>query len=219
MADETNNQAAEQAALKRERWELLQRLEDWLEMPMLVLGIIWLLLQVVELVWGLSPPLQIAGTIIWVPMIFIGASWLSTKLHNKHVQNLAAVALVGVLIGGSLAQRAHSPSATPFNGAALTNARRIRKYEDIKGLGALIGDSTIGNACDDPFKYVWAYYFSRELSVKLLDYKSYFYYIPEILSDSRRPTGPLRFILSDKPGQGEQVWTNGQFWLFREPRV
>jgi voltage-gated potassium channel len=70
LADETtNNQTPEKEALNQERGELLQRLEDWLEMPMLVLGFIWLLLLIVELVWGLSPPVKIAGTIIWV--IFI----------------------------------------------------------------------------------------------------------------------------------------------------
>jgi len=56
-------------ALERERYELLQRLEDWLETPMLVLGFAWLALLVVELIWGESPSFEIIGTIIWV--IFI----------------------------------------------------------------------------------------------------------------------------------------------------
>jgi hypothetical protein len=41
----------EQHQLERERWELLRRIERWLEVPMLVLGIVWLLLLCVELVW------------------------------------------------------------------------------------------------------------------------------------------------------------------------
>ena len=56
-------------ALERERYELLQRLEDWLETPMLVLGFAWLALLVMELIWGESPSFEIIGTIIWV--IFI----------------------------------------------------------------------------------------------------------------------------------------------------
>jgi voltage-gated potassium channel len=52
-----------------ERQSLLERLEDWLEMPMLVLGFVWLGLLVYEFVWNLSPALEIFGTIIWV--IFI----------------------------------------------------------------------------------------------------------------------------------------------------
>ena len=41
-------------ALERERYELLQRLEDWLETPMLILAFAWLALLVVELIWGES---------------------------------------------------------------------------------------------------------------------------------------------------------------------
>lgn len=56
-------------ALKKERYELLQRLEDLLETPMLVLAFVWLALLVVELIWGESLLFEIIGTIIWV--IFI----------------------------------------------------------------------------------------------------------------------------------------------------
>lgn len=59
----------EKQAFDRERREVLQQLEDWLEMPMLVLGFTWLALFVVELIWGLSPLLQAIGTVIWI--IFI----------------------------------------------------------------------------------------------------------------------------------------------------
>lgn len=56
-------------ALKKERYELLQRLKDSLEMPMLGLAFVWLALLVVELIWGESLLFEIIGTIIWV--IFI----------------------------------------------------------------------------------------------------------------------------------------------------
>ena len=56
-------------ALKKERYELLQRLEDSLETPMLVLAFVWLVLLVVELIRGESLLFEIIGTIIWV--IFI----------------------------------------------------------------------------------------------------------------------------------------------------
>ncbi|GAB4465953.1 MAG: potassium channel family protein [Armatimonadaceae bacterium] len=48
-----------------ERRALLEQLDDWLETPMLVRGVVWLVLLVVELVWGLSPLLEGLGTIIW----------------------------------------------------------------------------------------------------------------------------------------------------------
>jgi voltage-gated potassium channel len=56
-------------ALDRERFELLRELEDRLETPMLVLGLAWLVLLVVELVRGLTPMLEILGTAIWVVFI------------------------------------------------------------------------------------------------------------------------------------------------------
>ncbi|MCA1566034.1 MAG: potassium channel family protein [Acidobacteria bacterium] len=52
-----------------ERRELLARLEDWLETPMLVLGFVWLALLIFEFTRGLSPALEAAGTIIWIVFI------------------------------------------------------------------------------------------------------------------------------------------------------
>jgi voltage-gated potassium channel len=53
----------------REQYRALRQLEDWLEMPMFFLSIIWAVLLVVELASGLGPVLQTAVTVIWV--IFI----------------------------------------------------------------------------------------------------------------------------------------------------
>ena len=61
--------AADNEALEHERTELLQRLEDWLETPMLVLAFAWLALLIVELVWGESAWFEIIGTIIWIVFI------------------------------------------------------------------------------------------------------------------------------------------------------
>lgn len=56
-------------ALNKERYELLQHLEDSLEAPMLVLAFVWLALLVMELISGESLLFGIIGAIIWV--IFI----------------------------------------------------------------------------------------------------------------------------------------------------
>ncbi|MFO7684648.1 MAG: ion transporter [Desulfobacterales bacterium] len=61
--------ATDLEVLKRERYELLHLLEDWLETPMLFLAFVWLVLLVVELVRGESLLFGVLGTIIWV--IFI----------------------------------------------------------------------------------------------------------------------------------------------------
>ena len=52
-----------------ERERLLDQLEDWLETPMLVLGLAWLALLVVELVSGLPPLLEAVGTAIWIVFV------------------------------------------------------------------------------------------------------------------------------------------------------
>lgn len=55
--------------LKRERYELLRRLDGWLETPMVVLAFVWLVLLVLELIRGESDLFFYLGTAIWV--IFI----------------------------------------------------------------------------------------------------------------------------------------------------
>ena len=66
---EVDEKRPDHEELDRERFELLRLLEDKLEMPMLVLGLLWLVLLVVELVRGLTPALEAVGTAIWVAFI------------------------------------------------------------------------------------------------------------------------------------------------------
>jgi voltage-gated potassium channel len=54
---------------EEERWIVLADLESWLELPMLVLSFLWLLLVVVELVWGTAGSLEVFGTAIWIAFI------------------------------------------------------------------------------------------------------------------------------------------------------
>lgn len=67
--DKREPEIPDQEELDRERYELLQRLADWLETPMLILAFVWLALLVGELIWGESLAFEIIGTAIWV--IFI----------------------------------------------------------------------------------------------------------------------------------------------------
>lgn len=55
--------------LQSERKKLLISIEKLLEGPMIFLGFVWLILLVVELVWGLSKPLEYISLTIWI--IFI----------------------------------------------------------------------------------------------------------------------------------------------------
>ncbi len=74
MSDEgvtkhSDAESTDAEALKRERYELLNRLEGWLEKPMLVLAFVWLVLLVLELTQGESLLFFSLGTIIWVVFI------------------------------------------------------------------------------------------------------------------------------------------------------
>jgi len=75
-------QASDVEALERERYELLQRLEDWLETPMLALAFVWLALLIVELLWGESLAFEIIGTTIWVIFILDFAVELVLAPHR-----------------------------------------------------------------------------------------------------------------------------------------
>jgi voltage-gated potassium channel len=60
---------AEREQLRRERFELLRRLEGWLETPMLVLAFVWLVLLVLELTRGESRLFSQLGTGIWIVFV------------------------------------------------------------------------------------------------------------------------------------------------------
>jgi len=59
----------EEEVLEVERLELLSRVEDWLETPMVVLGFVWLALLIAEFVWGTSSLFETLGTLIWIVFI------------------------------------------------------------------------------------------------------------------------------------------------------
>lgn len=74
MSDEGMNkdleaEPEEEEELERERYELLQRLERWMETPMLVLALIWLVLLIVDLVRGEVLLFYVLGTAIWIVFI------------------------------------------------------------------------------------------------------------------------------------------------------
>ncbi|MGM0769048.1 MAG: ion transporter [Pseudomonadota bacterium] len=92
--DEQFNDAEE---LKRERYELLHRLEGWLETPMLVLALVWLALLVVELVRGETLLFYVLGTAIWVIFIIdftVKLVLAPDKIAYLKTNWLTAIALV-----------------------------------------------------------------------------------------------------------------------------
>ena len=106
-------------ALDAERDEVLRQLEDWLETPMLVLGFVWLALLVFELTWGLSPLLEIAGTVIWVVFIidfgvkFTLAWQMRTDPQNLRMKQLVREGTLGRIV---MVRRRHALSTHVWPG-------------------------------------------------------------------------------------------------------
>jgi voltage-gated potassium channel len=65
----SNEQEISRDRIDEERQSLLERLDRWLETPLLILGLGWLVLLIVELTGNLSPGLELLGTIIWIVFI------------------------------------------------------------------------------------------------------------------------------------------------------
>ncbi len=60
---------SEKQALEHERSEILQQLDEWLDIPMLVLSFIWLALFVLELTYGLNSFLEGLSVTIWIAFV------------------------------------------------------------------------------------------------------------------------------------------------------
>jgi voltage-gated potassium channel len=83
--------------VNQERRQILGQWEGWLETPLVLLGLIWLVLLVIELRWGLSPFLETVGTLIWLVFIIDFAVRLlisPDKLRYLRNNWLTAIALI-----------------------------------------------------------------------------------------------------------------------------
>ncbi len=83
--------------LSRQRSTLLHRLEQLLEGPMIFLGFVWLILLVIELIWGLTPLLEILSITIWIVFIidFLLKVFLAPKKINFLKKNwLTIISLI-----------------------------------------------------------------------------------------------------------------------------
>jgi voltage-gated potassium channel len=78
-----NTTTSDKQHLNEQRLEILQQLEAWLELPMLVLSFMWLTLLVIEFLWGMSRQLEIAGTTIWILFILDFALKCTLAPHKR----------------------------------------------------------------------------------------------------------------------------------------
>lgn len=54
---------------RQQRWRELERLDEWLRTPMLVLSLLWLVIVLWELIGGANTALEIFGIAIWIVFI------------------------------------------------------------------------------------------------------------------------------------------------------
>lgn len=88
----------EAKVLESERLELLKRVEDWLETPMVILGFVWLALLVAEFIWGVNALFQGLGTIIWILFIIDFALKLTLAPHKLRYLRNNLLTLVALFI-------------------------------------------------------------------------------------------------------------------------
>jgi voltage-gated potassium channel len=65
-----SNMKSNSPEIERERYKLLQQVENWLEIPTFFLGMVWLALLIVEFTRSLSPFLNFIFYLIWGVFIF-----------------------------------------------------------------------------------------------------------------------------------------------------
>lgn len=143
-------------AVTRGRLYLLRQIEDVLELPMIVLGFIWLLLLIVELLHGLAPAWEILATIVWVAFVldfliklllaprklaFLGRNWLialSLVLPALRVFRLARLVRVLRMTRAVRAVR-FARVLTGLN----RGPRSLRASMRQRGLGYVIGATVV----------------------------------------------------------------------------
>jgi voltage-gated potassium channel len=83
--------------LDGERDELLERVSQWTELPMVVLGFAWLVLVIVDLTRGLSPTMAVVNQVIWGT--FIAHFLLEFSIAPKKLLYLRRNVLTLVALG------------------------------------------------------------------------------------------------------------------------
>jgi voltage-gated potassium channel len=132
-----------------ERWSVLHGLEDWLRTPMMVLSFAWLLLVIVELVWGTTRMLEVFGTAIWITFIaeftlrFALAPRKGSFLRRNWLTVVALVVPAFRLLRGlrvlKVARAARGFRLVRIVGTANRGMNALRASLSRRGLGYVIG--------------------------------------------------------------------------------
>ncbi len=147
MADPTAPRA--ERADERERSTVLLELEEWLQTPMLVLSFAWLVLVVVELVWGGSRLLEVFGTIIWIVFILEFALRFALAPHKRRFLSGNWITIIALAIPAlrlfraarvlRAARAARGLRLARVIGTANRGINALRRSFGRRGLGYVLG--------------------------------------------------------------------------------
>jgi voltage-gated potassium channel len=138
---------------RTERLEALHHLEDWLETPMLLLSFVWLVLVLVELVWGTSRLLEVFGTVIWI--VFIAEFGVRFALAPDKLQFLRGnlITIVALIVPAfrmlrafrlfRLARAARGLRLVKIVGTANRGMSALRKSLGRRGLGYVLATTVV----------------------------------------------------------------------------
>lgn len=134
--------------LDLERYELLHQIEEWSELPLGILGFIWLALLVIELIWGLTPALEAATTAIWIIFIIDFAIDMLLAPDRKAYLKKNWIMVIALIVPAFRAFRVLQVlrSARAVRGLTLTrmvtslnrNMRALRLSMGRRGLGYVV---------------------------------------------------------------------------------
>lgn len=89
---------SEKQVIENEQQQILQQLEGWLELPMLILSFAWLGLFVVELTLGITPLLDAISIVIWGVFILDFVLRLSLAPHKATYLKNNWITIISVLL-------------------------------------------------------------------------------------------------------------------------
>jgi voltage-gated potassium channel len=144
-------QDQEKKALEKERYQVLAQVEEWLEIPVLILGFFWLILLVIELIWGLSPLLENIFYLTWIifvvdffirfilaprKLIFLRTNWLTAI--SLVVPALRVLRIVRVIYILRLAQATRGLRLVAVIGSLNRGMRALRSSFGRRGFGYVV---------------------------------------------------------------------------------
>lgn len=142
--------ATSEGAHEVQAWALLHELEEWLQVPMIILSFVWLLLVLAEFAWGTPRLLETFGTAIWV--VFVAEFTLRLVLapDKGHFLRRNVVTIIALLVPAfrlfrafRVLRLARSLRLVKIVGTANRGMNALRASLGRRGLGYVLGVTVV----------------------------------------------------------------------------